>query len=85
MFIYLTNIITDTNMSKNQTIKQTIEQVKAKIQGINHMEKQQGTNVWTVQSKNASAEETAIELKQFGFKIVAVNLKNSVIIAEKNQ
>lgn len=71
-------------MSKNQTINQTIEQVKAKIQGINHIAKQSGTNVWTIVSKNASPEITAVELKEMGFKIIAVNLQNSVIIAELN-
>ena len=65
-----------------QTIKQTIEMVKNQISGINHIEKQSGTNVWTIQSKNASPEITAVELKEMGFKIVAVNLKNSVIVAE---
>ena len=62
--------------------KQTIEMVTKQISGINHIEKQSGTNVWTIVSKNASPEITAVELKEMGFKIVAVNLKNSVIIAE---
>lgn len=68
----------------NYTIQQTKEMVKNQISGINYIEKQSGTNVWVIQSKNASPEITAVELKEMGFKIVAVNLKNSVIIAEKN-
>jgi hypothetical protein len=68
----------------NYTIQQTKEMVTKQISGINYIEKQSGTNVWTIQSKNASPEITAVELKELGFKIVAVNLKNSVIIAEKS-
>lgn len=67
----------------SKTINQTIEQVKEKISGINHISKQSGTNVWFIQSKQASPEITAVELKEmFGFKVVAVNLQNSMIIAE---
>ena len=64
--------------------KQTIEMVTKQISGINHIEKQSGTNVWFIQSKYASPEITAVELKEMGFKVVAVNLKNSVIIAERD-
>lgn len=78
--------INSMEQTTKQTIKKTIEQVKAKISGINHIEKQSGTNVWFIQAKFVSPEEAALELRdEFGFKVIAVNQKNSVIIAERNQ
>lgn len=65
-----------------QTIKQIKNMINSNVDGITNIEKQSGTNVWFIVAKQASPEIAAVELKAIGFKILAVNLKTSMIVAE---
>jgi hypothetical protein len=66
------------------TIKQIKQMIYENVSGIVNQEyitKQSGTNLWFIRVLKASPEESAIELKELGFKIIAVNLKTGMILA----
>ena len=66
----------------NKTINQIKQYVFENVIGVTFVDKQKGTNNWFIVVTGISIEEAAIELRELGFKIVAINLKNKTIFAE---